>query len=108
YALAPDFFEKDPGGQSLGPCHGGVVIDKAGNIYVSTDTKRGMVVFTPAGKFLRATGPTGIHGLEVREENGTEYIYAARPNDHQVIKLKLNGEQEWAIGYTTEAGIYKD
>src|SRR6266478_5199393 len=76
YSIAPDFFEEKPGGQPLGPCHGGVVFDKAGNIYVSTDTERGMVVFSAAGKFLRATGPTRIHGLELRAEKGVESIYA--------------------------------
>ena len=87
YSITPNFFEQNPDNKPLGPCHGGVVIDKAGNIYVSTDTERGVVVFSPAGKFLRAIGPTRIHGLEVREENGVEYIYAARPADHEVVKL---------------------
>src|SRR5438093_1356453 len=108
YSIAPNFFEEQPGGQQLGPCHGGAVIDKTGNIYVSTDTPRGVVVFSPAGKFLRAVGPTRIHGLEIREENGVEYIYAARPSDHEVVKLKLTGEAEWTIEYPKEAGIYKD
>ena len=108
YSIAPNFFEQNPGGHPLGPCHGGAVIDKAGNIYVSTDTDRGLVVFSPEGKFLRAAGPTRIHGLEIRQENGAEYIYAARPSDHEVIKLNLNGEREWSLGYPTEAGIYKD
>jgi len=108
YSIAPNFFEQNPGGQPLGACHGGTVVDKAGNIYVSTDTERGMVVFSAEGKFLRTAGPTRIHGLEVREENGAEYIYAARPSDHEVLKLKLNGEREWRIEYPTEAGIYKD
>src|SRR5947207_1992094 len=108
YSIAPDFFEQNPGNKPLGPCHGGVVIDKTGNIYVTTDTERGIVVFSSAGKFLRAVGPTRIHGLEIREENGVEYIYGARPNDHEVVKLKLNGEREWAIEFPKEAGIYKD
>src|SRR5712672_1846297 len=108
YSITPDFFEQNPDNKPLGPCHGGVVIDKAGNIYVSTDTERGIVVFSPAGKFLRAVGPTRIHGLEVREENGTEYIYGARPNEHEVVKLKLNGEKEWSIEYPKESDIYKD
>lgn len=108
YSIVPNFFEQTPGGQSLGPCHGGAGIDKAGNSYVSTDTARGIVVFSPEGKFLRAVGPTRIHGLEMREENGEEYIYAARPSDHEVIKLKLNGERVWAIEFPKEAGIYKD
>jgi DNA-binding beta-propeller fold protein YncE len=108
YSIAPNFFEQNPGGKSLGPCHGGVVIDKAGNIYVTTDTERGIVVFSREGKFLRATGPTRIHGLELRSEKGGEYIYAARPNDHEVIKLNLKGEREWAIEFPKEPGIYKD
>ena len=108
YSIAPNFFEQNPGGQRLGPCHGGAVIDKAGNIYITTDTDRGIVVFSAEGKFLRATGPTRLHGLEVREENGAEYIYAARPSDHEVVKLKLNGERVWAIEFPKEAAIYKD
>src|SRR6266568_3122865 len=99
YSIAPKFFEQNPDNKPLGPCHGGLVIDKAGNIYVSTDTERGVVVFSPAGKFLRAIGPTRIHGLELREENGVEYIYAARHADHEVVKLKLDGEQVWAIHF---------
>ena len=108
YSITPNFFEHDPDNKPLGPCHGGVVLDKQGNIYVSTDTPRGIVVFSPAGKFLRAVGPTRVHGLEVREENGVEYIYGARPTDHEVVKLKLDGEQVWAIHLPEEAGIYKE
>ena len=44
FALAPNFFEPNPGGQTLGACHGGTVVDKAGNIYVTTDTDRGILV----------------------------------------------------------------
>jgi DNA-binding beta-propeller fold protein YncE len=108
YSITTGFFEHNPDNKQLGPCHGGVVIDKAGNIYVTTDTERGIVVFSSAGKFLRAVGPTRIHGLEVREENGTEYFYCARPADHEVVKLKLDGETVWAIHFPAEAGIFKD
>src|SRR5688500_17710139 len=108
YKVDPDFFEAKPGNQPLGACHGGVVIDKAGNMYVTTDTPRGIVVFNSAGKFLRAVGPTRIRALEIREENGTEYIYAARPSEHQVVKLKLDGENVWTLEYPKEAGIFKD
>lgn len=108
YSISPNFFEDNPGGQQLGPCHGGVVIDKAGNIYVTTDTPRGIVVFSPQGKFVRAFGPTRIHGLEIREENGVEYIYGARPSDHQVIKTTLDGHTEWTLEYPADSGLYKD
>jgi DNA-binding beta-propeller fold protein YncE len=108
YSIVPNYFDAKPDNQQLGPCHGGVVIDKTGNIHVTTDTKRGIVVFSPDGKFLRTNGPTRIHGLEIRQEKGVEYIYAARPSAHEVVKLKLNGEQVWALEFPKEAGIYKD
>ncbi|MSU63502.1 MAG: 6-bladed beta-propeller [Pedosphaera sp.] len=108
YSLVPGFFEKDPDNKPLGPCHGGAAIDKAGNIYVTTDTPRGIVVYSRAGKFLRAVGPTRIHALEIRSEKGVEYIYAARPSDHEVLKLKLNGEQLWSLQYPKESGLFKD
>jgi len=108
YSYLPNFFEKDPGGLSLGPCHGGAVIDKEGNIYITTDTERGIVVFSPKGKFLRAVGPSMIHALEIRSEDGTEYIYAARPTRHEVIKLTLNGDLVWKLGYPKESGLYQD
>lgn len=108
YAVVPNFFEAKPGDQPIGACHGGLAIDQAGNLYVTTDTKRGILVFSPAGKFQRAFGPPAIHGLEIREEQGTEFIYAARPSLHEVIKLKLDGEQVWSIPTPAEAGLYKD
>lgn len=108
YSIVPGCFEARPGDQQLGPCHGGLVIDKAGQIYVTTDTQRGIVVYSAEGKYLRAVGPTKIHALEIREENGTEYIYGARPTEHEVVKLKLDGSQEWAIRAPEAAGIYKD
>jgi DNA-binding beta-propeller fold protein YncE len=108
YSITPNFFEQGPGDKPLGPCHGGVVLDKSGNVYVTTDTERGIVIYSPAGKFLRAVGPTRIHGLEVREENGVEFIYGARPSDHAVVKLTLDGESVWEIHCPQAAGIYKD
>jgi DNA-binding beta-propeller fold protein YncE len=108
YAITPNCFDAKPDQQQLGPCHGGAVIDKAGNIYVTTDTKRGIVVFSRDGKFQRAFGPTRIHALELREENGAEFIYAACHAEHEVVKLKLDGEQLWAIHFPEQAGIYKD
>jgi DNA-binding beta-propeller fold protein YncE len=108
YSILPHFFDENPGDKPLGPCHGGTVVDKDGNIYVTTDTDRGILVFSPEGKFIRSFGPTAIHGLQLRNEDGVEYIYGARPAHHEVLKLKLDGTTEWTIHYPQEAGIYKD
>jgi len=107
FVSSPNFFDRDPGGEALGPCHGGTVIDRAGNIYITTDTPRGILVFSPRGNFLRSFGPTRIHGLELRREHGIEYIYGARPSDHQVIKLGLDGTIIWTIECPMESGIFK-
>ena len=108
YTVVPGFFESQPEQQSLGPCHGGAVIDKAGRVYVTTDTKRGIAIFSPNGKYLKSVGPSHIHALELRKEGGVEYLYAARPSNHEVVKLKLDGTQEWSLHYPAESGLYKD
>src|SRR5689334_18954521 len=108
YSVVPNFFDAKPDGQAIGACHGGLVIDKAGNLYVTTDTKRGVLVFSAAGKFVRNFGPSHIHGLEIREEGGVEFIYAARPSQHEVVKMALNGEPVWTITTPADAGLYKD
>ena len=69
------------GKSALGPTHGSVVIDKAGNIYTSAN--KGVVVFNPAGKVVRSfidDQHAGLHDMEIREEQGVEYIYAAQNN----------------------------
>jgi hypothetical protein len=71
FTNVPNFFEATPGGEPVGASHGGAVIDKAGNIYATTDTKRGILVFSPEGKFIRNFGSAKIHGLELRDEGGT-------------------------------------
>ena len=108
FAIAPSFFDASPDNQPLGPTHGGAVIDKAGNIYITTDTPRGIVVFSPQGKYVRAFGPSKIHGVELREENGVEFLYAARAAEHEVVKLRLDGTQEWALKFPAESGLYQD
>ncbi len=108
YSAVPNFFDAKPGDQPIGACHGGLVIDKAGNLYVTTDTPRGVLVFSAAGKFVRNFGPSHIHGLELREEKGVEFIYAARPSKHEVLKLALDGELVWTIATPAGVDLYKD
>ena len=86
WGLRPD------GKSALGPTHGGVVVDKSGNIYVSAN--KGVVVFSPDGKVVHSyEGPdyTELHDMEIREEDGEEYIYGARNNAAEGIKFKVRG-----------------
>jgi DNA-binding beta-propeller fold protein YncE len=98
---------KLPEGMKLGATHGGIVVDKAGNVYASSDTN-GVFVFDKNGKFLRTIAPevTNLHGILLREEGGKEYLYGALNNAGKVVKLTLDGKLEWEIGVPRESGVY--
>lgn len=102
----PNYFPAQPDNQQVGPAHGGAAVDRAGNIYVSTDSQRGILVFGPDGKYQRSFGPTLIHGLHLQRERDGEYLYAARPSFHEVQKIKTDGTAVWTMGYPEASGIY--
>ena len=91
----------------LGSTHGGVVVDKAGSIYVSAN--KGLVVFSPEGAVIRSfVGErySNMHDIEIREEEGVEYIYAARNNDREGIKFRAeDGKIVLKLGYPEESGL---
>ncbi len=78
-----------PNGHSaLGPTHGAVAIDKAGNIY--TSAIKGVVVFSPDGTVIRSflgDKYSAIHDMKIRDEDGTEFIYAARNANAEGLKF---------------------
>ena len=97
-----------PDGKSvLGPTHGSVVIDKAGNIY--TSAIKGVIVFNPDGKVVRSFVDeqySSLHDMEIREEDGVEYIYGARNKGGVGIKFEaISGKIVLTIGLTNESGL---
>ncbi|MCP5534724.1 MAG: 6-bladed beta-propeller [Akkermansiaceae bacterium] len=97
YQTVPGF-GKLPDGSNLGPTHGGVVIDKAGLIYVSTNGDKAMCVFKPDGTFVKAMTPSvqGIHGMQIASEGDKEFIYGAqlggnKDQNLRALKLDLDG-----------------
>jgi hypothetical protein len=97
-----------PEGKSvLGPTHGGVVVDKAGNIYTSADM--GVVVFSPDGKVVRrfvGDDYTRIHDIEIRDEEGGEFIYGARNANAEGIKFNaLTGAIVMKLPFPKESGL---
>src|SRR5579859_6782160 len=97
YEVVPNFFPAQLESKPIGACHGGVAIDRAGNIYVSTDTARGILVFGPDGKFVRNFGPDFVHGLFLTREADGEYLYCARPNFNECQKIKTDGTVVWKL-----------
>lgn len=101
WGLRPD------GSSALGPTHGGVVIDKDSNVYVSAD--KGVVVFSPDGKVIRSYEGKKyerMHDLEIREEDGEEFIYGARNANAEGVKFNArSGEIVLNLPLPEEAGL---
>jgi hypothetical protein len=99
---------KLPPGKSFGATHGGAAVDRAGNIYMSSDGPDGIFVFAPDGKLLRTMAPelTNLHGLLLREENGKEFLYGALNKAGKAVKLGLDGKVEWEIEKPVQSGFY--
>ncbi|MBA2115171.1 hypothetical protein [Bremerella alba] len=103
WGLRPD------GNSAIGPTHGSVVIDQAGNIY--TSAKAGVFVFSPDGRVIQSylgKDYSNIHDMEIRDEDGTQYIYGARNNDAEGIKFNAQtGEIVLRLKLPEEAGLGK-
>lgn len=97
----------EDGKSQIGPTHGGVVIDKAGNIY--TSAHMGVFVFSPDGKIIRRfVGPeyTNIHDMEIRDEADGEFIYGARNANAEGIKFKAEtGDVVLKLPFPEESGL---
>lgn len=101
WGLRPD------GNSAIGTTHGAVVIDKAGNIY--TSAKKGVFVFSPDGKVIHSYEGkkySNLHDMEIRDEDGTEFIYGARNADAEAIKFNVKtGEIVLKMPFPKESGL---
>jgi hypothetical protein len=94
----------------------GVAVDEAGQIYVKHRTMvpepmDSIVVFDPAGKFVRSFGKEysgGGHGIDIRKEGGEEFLYLCDVKNRLVAKSTLKGEQLWKMHYPEQAGVYQE
>ena len=95
-----------------------VAVDSNNNLYVIHEGHRhlkdhpSIFVFDADGKFVRAFGSQfqgGGHGIEVRKEDGEEYLYvAAYQGVKSFAKMTLKGEIIWYKRAPIESGVYKD
>jgi hypothetical protein len=101
WGLRPD------GTSALGPTHGGVVVDKEGNVYVSAN--KGVVVFTSSGQVIKeyvGEQYSNIHDVEIRAEGDAEFIYGARNNNAEGIKFNAKtGEIVLKLPFPKESGL---
>lgn len=101
-----------PPGKVFGGTHGAIVTDNAGNLYVSTQSDTGVLVYDGEGRLLRniATAYPEIHSMVHAEEGGQEFFYATvqkgTPQENWLfIKMKLDGTVVQKITAPAEAGF---
>lgn len=95
------------GKSQIGNCHGSVVVDKAGYIYTSAHA--GVFVFNPEGEVVRKfldNKHSDLHDMKIRDEDGTEFIYAARNANAEGIKFNAQtGEIVLNLPFPKESGL---
>lgn len=101
-------------------CYGnthGVCEDSQGDIYIhhtvsdASEKPDTMVVFDSQGRFVKSWGKKfrgGAHGLTIRKEGSTEFLYLCDIKRGLVVKTTLTGEEVFELGYPTEAGPYAE
>lgn len=101
-----------PAGHDYGNASHGVAIDRSGMIYITHNGRPGsLFVFDPEGRFVRSMGDfhatrgrddqttASGHGIDIREENGEEFLYLAAANpEMSFAKVSLGGELVWQRG----------
>jgi hypothetical protein len=101
-----------PSGIKFGGTHGAIAQDRAGNIYVSTQSATGVLVYNSDGHLLRkiATAYPEIHSLVFTNEGREEYLYATvqkgTPQENWLfLKMKTDGDVVLKITAPQEAGF---
>lgn len=97
-----------PEGKVFGYTHG-VQEDSQGRIFIHNQSRDAVMIFDRDGQFLKSWGEefeNGAHGMQLRRENGIEYLYLADYVRHIVVKTTLDGEKVWTLTYPKEGGMY--
>jgi len=102
-----------PAGETFGGTHGGIATDKAGLLYVSTQSNTGVLVYDRDGKLLKtiANEYPEVHSLVYANENNEEYFYATvqkgTPKENWLfVKMKTDGTVVQKVTAPGEAGFH--
>jgi DNA-binding beta-propeller fold protein YncE len=94
----------------------GVCEDSQGHIYIhhtvnaASESSDSMVIFDANGRFVKSWGKQfkgGAHGLHIRREGSTEFLYLCDTQRGLVVKTTLDGEEVFTIGYPDQSDAYK-
>ena len=101
-----------PAGLAFGGTHGAIATDNAGQVYVSTQSETGVLVYTPEGLFKRkiATDYPEVHSIFHSQEGADEYLYTTvqkgTPKENWLfVKMKTDGTVVQKITAPPQAGF---
>jgi hypothetical protein len=101
-----------PAGAAFGGTHGAIATDRAGHVYVSTQSETGILVYTPGGVLQKtiASQYPEVHSIFYAEENGVEYLYTTvqkgTPKENWLfVKMKIDGTVVQKIVAPPQAGF---
>ena len=107
-----DNWAKLPDGKRFGNTHAVVeTADKNMLIHNASPTGDCTCVFDPDGKFIKSWGREysgGAHGMDLRSEDGKEFLYLAPTSMHKVFKTTLDGEVVLKLDFPKLARDVKD
>ncbi len=111
YSIVPGW-GKLPAGEAFGGTHGGIATDKAGRVYVSTQSTTGILVYDRDGRLLKTIAHQypEVHSMVYREEGGEEFLYTTvqkgTPEENWLfVKMTLDGTAVLKITAPPEAGF---
>jgi hypothetical protein len=109
YRVVPEWGQL-PAGTLFGGTHGGIATDKAGCVYVSTQSETGILVYGPDGVLLKtiANQYPEVHSMVCAQESGEEYLYTTvqkgTPKENWLfVKMKTDGTVVQKITAPAEA-----
>ena len=101
-----------PADTTFGGTHGAVAQDNAGNIYISTQSATGILVYTPQGRLVRTIAHEypEVHSIVHVVENGEEVFYTTVQKGTErenwlFVKMKLDGRPVLKITAPAAAGF---
>lgn len=107
FETVPGWGLGEDGKSIIGSTHGGVVVDKEGNVYTSANI--GVFVFSPDGKLIRrfvGEDYSALHDIEIRQEGDDEFLYGARNNAAMGIKFhSVTGDVVLRLPFPEESGL---
>lgn len=110
YRRVPEFSLRKNGGEiKVKDCHEFARTRSGSMILCTTHTDNNLIEFSPDGKVIRTFGTTypGIHGLNISNENGEEFLWITDTERRIVVKLDMKGKEMMTIGWPKDSGKYE-